>query len=259
MTSNSLKHERQRLAHVPDDDLQLGMRVENPADNHPEHMQRRLDVPAPSGARHHLADHWLKAAEPGVDHRLGRLRRMEVDRQLQRFRPRQDRPEEAVVEIASAPMAVDDDALKSMLADRALEFRDRCRRVGDRQRRQAEQPRRMAPDGFRERGVRASRERLCLFDIELFDAGRGQRKRLHGHAGGVHRRDAALADIDKVSDELRKAPADLLRALLQPTGGAVEECKGGKVLFKGDRAHWAPLREDGEDQRPARHSRLNFC
>jgi len=75
----SLKYERHRLAHVPDNDLQLGMRVEDAAKNYPEHVQRRLDVPAPSGACHHLADHRLKAAEPGVDHRPRRLRRMEIE------------------------------------------------------------------------------------------------------------------------------------------------------------------------------------
>ena len=51
-------------------------------------------------------------------------------------------------------VAIDDNAFEPVLADHALELRDRGRRIADRQRRQAEEPRRMAPDRFRERGVR---------------------------------------------------------------------------------------------------------
>ncbi len=105
-------------------------------------------------------------------------------------------------------MAIDDDAFEPMLADHTLELRDRGRRIGDRQRRQAEKPGRMAPDGVRERGVRASRKGLRLLDIELLDAGRGQRQRLHVDARRVHRRDAAVANVDELSDERREPPAD---------------------------------------------------
>ena len=83
---------------------------------------------------------------------------MKIDRKLEPLCPRQDRPEETVVEIASAMMAVDDDAFEPVLADHPLKLRDRGRRIGDWQRRQAEKSGRMAPDGFRERSVRASRE-----------------------------------------------------------------------------------------------------
>jgi hypothetical protein len=72
---------------------------------------------------------------------------MEIDRKFEPLHPRQDRPEETVVEIPSAMMAVDDDASESTLAHRTLELGDRGRRIGDRQRRQAEEPRRMASDG----------------------------------------------------------------------------------------------------------------
>src|SRR5271168_5075138 len=100
------------------------MGVEHAAENHPEYVQRRLDMPAPSRAGHHFADHWLKPAIPGVDDGFRRWRRMKVDRQLQRFRPRQHRPEEAVVEITGAVMAVDGNALEAMLADHTLELHD---------------------------------------------------------------------------------------------------------------------------------------
>ena len=69
-------------------------------------------------------------------------------------------------------MAVDDDAFEPTLVQRTLELGDGGRRIADRQRRQAEKPRRMAADSLRERSVRASREGLRLFDIELLYAGR---------------------------------------------------------------------------------------
>ena len=163
---------------------------------------------------------------------------MEIDRKLERFSARQDRPEEPVVEIAAAMMAVDDDAFEPTLADHALELGDRGRRIGDRQRRQAEKPRRMAPDGVRERGVRASGEGLRLLCAELFDAGRSQRQRLHGQAGGVHRRDAAVANFDELIDERHEPPTDLSRLLLQPAARAVEVGGRGEMFLKGDRAHW---------------------
>ena len=48
-----------------------------------------------------------------------------------------------------------------------------------------------------------------LDGVELLDAGRGQRQRLHSHAGGVHRRDAPVADVDELIDERREPPAAL--------------------------------------------------
>ena len=134
-------------------------------------------------------------------------------------------------------VAIDDDSLEPMLADHALELRDRGRRIADRQRRQAEEPRRMAADGFRDRRIRASREGLRLLDLELFDARRRQRQRLHIDAGRIHRRDPAIADVEEVGDERRKPAADLFRALLEPAVGAVEEGGRGEVLLKGNRAH----------------------
>ena len=162
---------------------------------------------------------------------------MEIDRKLEPLRPRQHGPEEPVVEIASAMMAIDDDAFEPMLGNHALELRDRGRRIGDRHRGQAEKPRRMAPDGFRERNVCASREGLRFLDVELFDARGRQRKRLDVDASGVHGCDAAIANVDELSDERREPPAKLLRPLLQPAVGAVEKSGRGEMFLKGDRAH----------------------
>ena len=134
-------------------------------------------------------------------------------------------------------MAVDDDALEPMLADCAIELGDSGRGIGDRQRREAEEPRRMAADRLGLRVVRVSREGLRRLDIELLDARRGQRKRLHRDAGGVHRRDPAVADVEELIDERREPPAKLLGPLLQPPIGAVEKSGRGEMFLKRDYAH----------------------
>jgi hypothetical protein len=82
-----------------------------------------------------------------------------------------------------------------------------------------------------------AREGLRLLDLELFDAGRGQRQRLHVDAGRIHRCDPAIADVDEVGDELRKPAADPLSIFLQPAFGAVQEGGRGEVFFESDRAH----------------------
>jgi hypothetical protein len=62
--------------------------------------------------------------------------------------------------------------------------------------------------------VCASRKGLGLLDIELLDAGRGQRKRLDVDASGVHCRDATVRDVDELINERREPPANLSRLLL---------------------------------------------
>ena len=143
-------------------------------------------------------------------------------------------------------MAVDDDSLEATLCDHALELRDRRRRIAGRQGSEAEEPRRVAPNGFRDRVIRASRKCLRLLSGKLLDAGRGQRQRLHVDAGRIHRRDATVADVEKVRDERRKPAPHLLSPLLEPALGAVEEGGRGEVLFKGDDAHCGVSFTEGE-------------
>src|SRR5271163_3298457 len=95
----------------------------------------------------------------------------------------------------------------------------------------------MAPDGFRERDIRAPRKGLRLLALELFDARRGQRQRLHIDARRVHRRDPAIADVNELIDERREPSADLFGALLQPPVRTVEKGGGGEVLLERDHAH----------------------
>ena len=155
-----LDHERQRLPHVSNDDLQFGMRVEHAAERHAQHVQRRLDVPAPAAVRHHFGDRRLEAAVPSLDNRFRRLRRMKIDRQLERLGALKDGPEEPVVEIAPLDVPVDHHALAAVRGDRPLEFADRRRRVDQRQRGQPEKPVRMTPDRFADRGVGLARDAL---------------------------------------------------------------------------------------------------
>ena len=162
---------------------------------------------------------------------------MEIDRKPERLGAGENRPEETVVQVAPAMMAVDDDALEAPIAFRALEFRDRGRRVAGGKRREPEQAVRMAADGLRERVVRLSGDLLRLFAFKLFDAGLRQRQSLHVDARRIHRRDPAVAEVDELGDQVRQPAARPLRALLQPAAGTVQEGGGCEVLFEGDRAH----------------------
>src|SRR5208337_4401179 len=218
-------HERQRLAHMADDDLQFGVCVKHAAEDHPEDMQRRLDVPAPAAVRHHFGHRGFEAAVPGVDDRLRRLRGVEIDRQLQRLCAREHGPERPIVQITPAAMAVDHDALAAVLRDRPLEFGDRRRGIKKRHGGEAEEPVGMAPDRFADRRVGLARDTLRLLARELLDAGRGQRQRLHGDAGAVH------------------------------------VCRRRKMLLEGDRAHSLPPRSLSEKSRIllAAWRRIRFC
>src|ERR1700733_6075478 len=50
-----------------------------------------------------------------------------------------------------------------------------------------------------------------LFGAQLFNARRSQRQGLHIHAGSVHRRDAAVVNVDEPSDQGRDPPASPFR------------------------------------------------
>src|SRR5262249_61965326 len=57
-----------------------------------------------------------------LNYRLRRDRRVQIDRDVERLRPFQDRREELVVEIAAAGVAVDQCALEALLPDAALQL-----------------------------------------------------------------------------------------------------------------------------------------
>jgi hypothetical protein len=57
---------------------------------------------------------------------------MKIDRDIEGFGALQDRPEEFVIQIAAARMAIDERALEALLPDPAIEFIGRLLRSCDR-------------------------------------------------------------------------------------------------------------------------------
>ena len=148
-----------------------------------------------------------------LDDRLRRHRRVQIDRDIERFGALQDRPEELVVQIAAARVAVDERALEALLPDPALQFFGRLFGRRDRQGGKAGEARRMFLHRFGEEIVGFARDRDLLRRFRLLDPGRIQREHLHVDAGGVHVRDALVADILKLLENLRAAGAPIAEPL----------------------------------------------
>ncbi len=86
--------------------------------------------PRPANMRAHG---WRKPAERRLGDRLRRHGRVEIDRDIERVGALQDRPEEFVVQVAAAGVAVDERALEALLPDPALQFFGRLVGRRDRQ------------------------------------------------------------------------------------------------------------------------------
>ncbi len=215
----------------------FGKAVEHAAEHHAQHVHPGLDVPAPARAGEHLGDERREAAERGVDHRLWRPRRVQVDRDAELFRAFQDRPVEFVVEIAAAVVAVDDRAGKFLLADAPLQFLRRLVGRRRRQRGEAADAGRMPLHAVGEVVVGVARHRDRIGGFHLLDAGRGERDHLHVDAGSVHQRDAPGADVAEFADEPGHTVAGVPALLLHPVQRSVDEGRRGKVFFQRNRAH----------------------
>src|SRR5271155_869370 len=109
-----LQHEGKRFSHVADDDLQLWILVEHSAEGHANDVDGGFDVPAPARARKQLGYDGRKTSIGCVDHRLRGRSWMEIDRRVKHFSTLKDWPEELVVEVTSAIVAVDDRSLEAM-------------------------------------------------------------------------------------------------------------------------------------------------
>src|SRR6516162_10484557 len=163
---------------------------------------------------------------------------MQVNRCTELFGTFQDRPEELVVEIAAAVVAVDNSTGEFLPTYAAVErlcglFRD-C----GRQRRKAAEARRMPLDRVRDKVVRFDGKRDRFGRIQLFYAGRCQGHDLHVDAGGVHFRYALVTEVAKLRDELeRSSVVEFLRLLLQVPSGAFEKSRRCKMLFERDGPH----------------------
>ena len=76
-------HHRQHLAHVADDELELGMLVERAGEHHAEQMDRGLRMPAPAGGLEHALRAFGRSGVVGLPHGSGRQVRMDVDRHVE--------------------------------------------------------------------------------------------------------------------------------------------------------------------------------
>jgi hypothetical protein len=103
---------------------------------------------------------------------------MKADGDAERLGTFENGPEEFVIEIAAAMVAVDGGAFEVLLVDGSLQFRRGFGRIGDGEGGEAGEAAGVAGHGG------------GLGGIGLFGAGRGERKDLHVDPGGVHFGDA---------------------------------------------------------------------
>ena len=99
---------------------------------------------------------------------------MQVDRCAELFSTFQDRPEELVVEIAAAVVAVDDSTGEFLPTYAALELLGGLVRYRGRQRREAAEPGRTLLDRVRDKVVRIGGKCDRFGRLQLLDAGRCQ-------------------------------------------------------------------------------------
>ena len=186
------------LAQVADDDLQLGIAIERAAENHANEMHRGFNVPAPAGAREHGVHGRREPAVQRFHDRLRRHRRVQIDRDIERLGPFQHRPEELVVEIASASMAVDDRAFEA-LPDPLLQFVGGFFGRRGRQHRNAGEAQRVVLHRLGQEIVGFARGSHLLRPFDLLDARRIERQHLHVDLGGIHLGDSLGADLARAA------------------------------------------------------------
>ena len=189
------------------------------------------------GLREHVDHKRREARVIGVDHRLRRPRRMDVDRRVERLGGFQNGPEELVVEIAAAIVAVDDGADEAAGLHPVFELGGGLVRRRGRQRGEAGKPLRVLLHPRGKEIVDFAGQRDGVGGIELLGAGRSQRQHLHVDAGCVHRRDALVGDIGEALDQPRGAAFEFERRVFQILAGTVEKARRCEVFFKGNDAH----------------------
>src|SRR5262249_43366389 len=116
------QHEGQRLAQVPNHDLELRIPVEGAAKDHPNNVERSVDVPAPARSGQQISHLGRKSAIERLDDRLRRQGRVDVDRYVDPFCAFQDRPVECVVQVTAAVVPVDDRTFEPILTNTAFKL-----------------------------------------------------------------------------------------------------------------------------------------
>src|SRR6202012_2614389 len=223
------QHERRRLTHVTDDDLQRRIAVEHAAEYQPQRVRGGVDVPAPAhrgqGETHLVS----KPRVAGLDDRRRRDSGGQVNRNVQCRSAVEDRIEEPVVQVAALAVPVDHRTGKAELADRALELFGRLVGGTDGHSGEAGQPLRKAPDGCGQFVIAGSGQLDGFWTVELLHPGGGQRQHGQVDAGLVHRCDTRLTEVgDRFDQTLPRR---------QPRARTAEEFLCDVVLFEGDRAH----------------------
>ena len=231
------QHEGQRLAEMADDELQFRKCVEHAAEHDADDVDRGLDVPAPAGRGEHVGHRRRKTAIGDVDDALRRRRRMQIDRRIELLGAFQDRPEELVVEIAAAVMAVDDRAdefLRRILSSSsaaALSGAAVGSTASPAKRWDAASPRRREnrwlPGAARSpRRLRTARRRARSGTAPACRC----RRRPSRPVGRRRRRRAA-------SKILTKRPPSFCGLFFAGAAGAFEKFRRGEMLFERDRSH----------------------
>src|ERR1700758_4946789 len=123
---------------------------------------------------------------------------MEIDWDIEGFGALHDWPEELVIQIAAARMAVDERTLEALLPNPAIEFIGRLLRGRDWQGGKPCKPLWILLHDIGEEIVRLASDRDLLRHVGLFDPGRIQREHLYVDAGGIHLSDARVADFLKL-------------------------------------------------------------
>ena len=192
--------------------------------------------PQPRGRKYvtHLR---RKSAIGGLDDGLRRPRRVQIDRDIKRVGAFENRPEEFVVEVAAANVAVDQRALEAVLAHRALQLVGGLVRNRGRQRGETGEARRMLLHRFRQHIVGVARQRERVGGLQLLGARRIERQHLHIDAGRVHFRQSVGADVAELFEDFGAAGAGFQNIFFELPPGAIEKSRRRKVLFKGYGAH----------------------
>ena len=186
---DALHEEGQTLPIVPDHDLELGERVECPAQDQAHHGCRGLHPEAEGGAGEGQA-----VGAQLLDHRRDR---MQVDDHPQLLGLGQDGPVAALVDVGVTEVGVGLPPLEAQLLHAALEFGGGGLRVLGRQRRETHEPVGIPVDRGRQLVVDAAGEGGADARVEVVDPGRGQRHDGRVDARFVHPFDATFTQIEK--------------------------------------------------------------
>src|SRR5271157_899022 len=111
----SLHHKGKCLPQVTNDELQSGILIEDAAKNEANHMNRCFNMPAPACADQHIGDRRIKARIGSINHSLGRLRGVKIERDVKRLSSLQNWPEKLIIKVASLDVTIDDGSLEMII------------------------------------------------------------------------------------------------------------------------------------------------